>query len=242
MKDFLIDIVSHTQSIGIDIVKIVGDDKTTEIKSKDITNTIILTAKFNEVNPNFTGTFGIPDISKLNTILNIPEYKENAKIKIVTQNRNGTDVPTSLNFENERGDFRNEFRFMSQEIINDKLKTVKFAGANWIMSFEPSVANITRLKFQAMANRDVEKFVAKVENGDLKFYFGDVSTHAGNFVFQNAVKGSFTKNWSWGVKTFQNILDLQGDKLIEFSDVGVARITVNSGLITYEYLLPAQSV
>jgi hypothetical protein len=240
MKDFLSDIVSHTQPVGIDLIKVIGDDKETTIKSKDANNNVILSAKFNNVNQAFIGTFGMPDLSKLNVILNIPEYAENAKINVVTQSRNGTDVPVGLHFENAVGDFKNEYRFMAQEIINEKLKTVKFGGAAWNITFEPTVSSINRLKFMASANREVENFVAKTENGNLKFYFGDPSTHAGNFVFQSGVKGTLTKNLSWNVGLLQSILNLQGDKTIDFSDAGVARITVNSGLITYEYLLPAK--
>ena len=84
-------------------------------------------------------------------------------------------------------------------------------------------------------------FAVKTEGTDLKFYFGDHSTHAGNFVFQSGISGKLTKNWSWPIITFLSILNLHGDKSIQFSDDGVAKITVDSGLIKYEYLLPAKA-
>jgi hypothetical protein len=37
------------------------------------------------------------------------------------------------------------------------------------------------------------------------------------------------------------ILSLAGDKTFRISDEGAAQITVNSGLATYNYILPAQS-
>jgi len=37
------------------------------------------------------------------------------------------------------------------------------------------------------------------------------------------------------------IMDLQGDKRVYISDAGAMKITVDSGLADYEYLLPAQS-
>ena len=46
-------------------------------------------------------------------------------------------VPTGIHFENEKGDFKNDYRFMNAEIINEKLKTVKFKGVKWDVEIEP---------------------------------------------------------------------------------------------------------
>ncbi len=75
----------------------------------------------------------------------------------------------------------------------------------------------------------------------LKFYFGDHSTHAGNFVFQSDITGQLKRAWSYPAKQFASIMDLVGDKTIRISDDGVAQITVDSGVAVYNYLLPAQS-
>jgi hypothetical protein len=34
-------------------------------------------------------------------------------------------APTNIHFENASGDFKNDYRFMTTEVINEKLKTVK---------------------------------------------------------------------------------------------------------------------
>ena len=36
-------------------------------------------------------------------------------------------------------------------------------------------------------------------------------------------------------------MNLTGDKTVRFSDDGIAKITVNSGIATYDYMLPALS-
>lgn len=242
MKDFLVDIVAHTQALGvIDTVKITGDDKSTVLESVSDDKNLIVKATFHTANPAFAGVYGMPNLNKLNTLLGIPEYKEDAKIDVVMAQRNGETVPTGLHFENASGDFKNDYRFMTSEVINGKLKTVTFKGATWHITMEPTIANITRLRYQAQANSEEAYFVAKTDGADLKFYFGDHSTHAGDFVFQHAVNGKLSKGWAWPVTLFQSILNLQGDKVIQFSDDGVAQITVDSGLIVYEYLLPAQT-
>lgn len=242
MRDYLLDIVKNTQGLGnIDLVKITGSENETQIEAIAEDRSVIVQGKINNPVPEFIGVFGMPNLGKLNTILNIPEYKEDAKITLTMQDRNGESVPVGLHFENAAGDFHNDYRFMSQEIINDKLKTVKFRGVNWNVEFAPTVAAIQRLKFQASANSDETTFIAKTQGSNLQFYFGDHSTHAGNFVFQSNVKGTLSKSWSWPVAVVLSILGLAGDKIFRISDEGAAQITVNSGLATYNFILPAQS-
>mgnify|MGYP003342945772 CR=1 FL=1 len=80
---------------------------------------------------------------------------------------------------------------MAAEIINEKLKTVKFKGANWQVELEPSVAAIQRFNFQAAANAEHPTFLVKTEGDKLKFVFGDQSTHGGEFVFATGVGEDF---------------------------------------------------
>lgn len=238
MKDYLQDIVQHTHSLGIiDLVKIVGNDTNTIIEAVSEERTVIVQAQFHNPVPEFIGTFGMPNLGKLNTILNIPEYKDDAKLSITKKD----DVPTGIHFENSVGDFKNDYRFMSAEIVNDQLKTVKFKGVKWGVEIEPSVAAIQRLKFQAQANSGETTFIARIENNNLVFYFGDHSSHAGNFVFAHDVAGTLAKPWSWPLSAVISILSLSGDKMIRFSDEGAAQITVDSGLAIYNYILPAQT-
>jgi hypothetical protein len=238
MKDYLQDIVQHTHSLGIiDLVKIIGNESLTTIEAVSEERTVIVQAQFHNPVPEFIGTFGMPNLSKLNTILNIPEYKDDAKLSITKKD----ESPTGIHFENSTGDFKNDYRFMSAEIVNDQLKTVKFKGVKWGVEIEPSVAAIQRLKFQAQANSGETTFIAKIESNNLVFYFGDHSSHAGNFVFAHDVAGSLSKGWSWPLSAVISILSLSGDKMIRFSDEGAAQITVDSGLAIYNYILPAQT-
>ncbi len=242
MRDHLLDITSHTYDLGIiDIVKITGTDTTTRIDGLADDRSVVVQAEFNNPVPEFIGTFGMPNLSKLKILLGIQEYREDAKITIKSQERNGVDTPVGLHFENAAGDFKNDYRFMTKEIIDEKLKTAKFKGANWTIEFEPTVAAIMRLKMQASANSEELHFRAKTVDGDLKFEFGDHSTHAGEFVFEPGVSGVLKRNWSWPVAQVISILSLVGDKRMQISDDGAAQIVVDSGLATYTYILPAQS-
>ena len=239
MRDYLLDLVQHTHDLGcIDLVKIVGDDKNTSISGLAEDLSVVVQAEFKNPVPEFMGTFGMPNLTKLKTLLNLQEYREDAKLTIT---KRATGEPDGIAFENKNGDFKNSYRFMASEIVNDKLKTAKFKGVNWHIEFEPSVASIMRLKMQMSANVEEPNFQAKVENGDLKFFFGDHSTHAGNFVFQAGVTGTLKRAWSWPASQVSSILGLTGDKIMRISDDGAAQITVDSGVAVYNYILPAQS-
>jgi hypothetical protein len=239
MKDYLLDLVEHTFDLGcIDVVKIVGTDAETQIVGLADDQSVVILGNYQNPVADFIGTFGMPNLSKLKTLLNLQEYKENAKLAI---SRKADGSPDGINFENAVGDFKNNYRFMSAEVVKEKLKTPKFAGANWHITFEPTNAAIQRLKWQMSANVEEPNFTARTDGGDLKFSFGDHSSHSGNFVFQSGINGSLKRAWAWPSAQFANILSLTGDKTIQISDDGAAQITVNSGLAVYNYILPAQS-
>ena len=242
MKDYLQDIVQHTHGLGfIDLVKIEGTDKETKLEGLAEDRSVIVKATFKNPAVEFMGTFGMPNLNKLDLLLKIPVYKDNAKLEIQKQERNGEEVPVGIHFENDTGDFKNDYRFMTSEIISEKLKSVKFKGVDWNVTVMPTVASIQRLAYQSQVHAEETTFVAKTDGTDLKFYFGDHSTHAGDFVFESSVEGKLTQGWAWPVQQIQAILKLPGDKTMMFSDQGAAQIVVDSGIAVYEYILPAQS-
>ena len=242
MKDYLQDIVQHTHGLGfIDLVKIEGTDKETKLEGLAEDRSVIVKATFKNPTAEFMGTFGMPNLNKLDLLLKIPVYKDNAKLEIQKQERNGDEVPVGIHFENDTGDFKNDYRFMTSEIISEKLKSVKFKGVEWNVTVMPTVASIQRLAYQSQVHAEETTFVAKTDGTDLKFYFGDHSTHAGDFVVESSVEGKLTQGWAWPVQQIQAILKLSGDKTMMFSDQGAAQIVVDSGLAVYEYILPAQS-
>jgi hypothetical protein len=244
MKDILQDIVGHTHNLGfLNIVKITGDEKKTLIDSMADDRTVIMYAETANPYPDMIGVFGMPQMNKLKYHLDCPEYREDAKIEVVTADRNGETIPVGLHFENKAGDFKNDYRFMNTEVINEKLKTVKFRGVKWDVEIEPSVQAIQRFQFQASANNEHTTFLAKTENGNLKFTFGDQSSHGGEFIFATGVTGNLNKGWTWPVTSVLSILKIAdaNNAKISFSNEGAMQITLDSGLATYKYIIPAQA-
>ena len=247
MKDILQDIVAKTHSLGfLNLVKVTGTTDSTTIESMAEDRSGILTAKTKDKVSEFgDNIFGMPNLDKLALHLKNPEYQKNSKLTITKAQRNGAEVPTGIHFENEAGDFQNDFRFMVTEIINEKLKSVKFKGASWDVNFTPSLASITRMKLQSAAHAEETVFTVKSEAtggaNDLVFHFGDANTHAGKFVFQSAIEGDLKHAWAYPVAQVQSILNLDGTITMSLSDQGAMQITVDSGMAKYDYILPAQS-
>lgn len=244
MQDILKDIVAHTNKLGfLNIVKITGTEEKTQIDSMAEDRTVIMFAETTTPYQEMLGTFGMPQLEKLRYLVEGKEYQSDAKIAIVKSERNNESIPIGIHFENKDGDFKNDYRFMNQEIINEKLKTVKFRGVKWDVEIEPSMNSIQRFQFQAGANSEYTTFVAKTDNNKLIFTFGDNSSHAGEFVFASDITGKLTKAWAWPVVQVMSILkiaDTNNTKL-SFSNEGAMQITLDSGLAVYKYIIPAQT-
>jgi hypothetical protein len=242
MKDILQDVVAHTHALGfLALVKVTSEDATTSVDSMAEDRSVILTAEAHSPVNEFSGVFGMPNLDKLALHLKNPEYQKDAKIDVVEAERNGETIPTHIHFENAAGDFENDYRFMNKAIIEEKLKTVKFKGASWNVTCTPTMASISRMKLMSAAHSEEPTFNVKTEDSNLVFSFGDASTHAGEFVFQHGVEGTLAHTWSWPVAQVQSILNLDGDATMSISDQGAMQISVDSGLVKYDYILPAQS-
>jgi hypothetical protein len=198
---------------------------------------LVMSAKFHNNIPDFNGTTGLPNLSRLNVILSIPEYKENAVVTPTTNNQNEMD---SIVFNNSDGDFHNVYRLMSSSLVNSKISDVTFKEPKWDLKFTPQAANIQRFKYQAQALSDNIHFQTFTDKGSLYVEIGDPNSHQGNFVFQAGVSGSLKKKLSWPVKHALAILSLAGDKEMAISDAGALMITVDSGVAVYQYVIPTQ--
>jgi len=244
MKSILQDIVAHTNKLGfLNIVKITGTAQKTSIDSMADDRTVIMYAETANPYPDMIGTYGMPQLEKLRYLLDGKEYQEDSKIEVVTAERNGETIPVGLHFENKDGDFKNDYRFMNQDIINEKLKTVKFRGVKWDVEVEPSIAAVQRFQFQAGANTEHTTFLAKTDGDKLTFTFGDVSSQGGEFVFATGIVGKITKAWTWPVTSVLSILKVAdaNNTKISFSNEGAMQITLDSGLATYKYIIPANA-
>jgi hypothetical protein len=244
MKDILQDIVGHTHTLGLTIVKITGDDNETKIDSMADDRSVIMMGQTNAPIPQMKGVFGMPQLNKLKYLIDCAEYKEGADIELTSRSINGEMIPDGIHFENKDGDFKNDYKFMNTQIINEKLKNVKFKEPKWTVELEPTLASIQRFSLQAGANTEHTTFLARTDGDKVKFIFGDASTHGGEFVFAQGVSGKLDKGWTWPVSSVLNILkiaDVNNAKISFSNEVGAIQITLDSGTATYKYIIPAQA-
>ncbi len=241
MIDTLKEIISYTHALGfLELVKVVGTDTTTELNAMASDKTVVLNSKFVQAVPELRGIFGLHDLGRLNTILNIPEYEKNADISINKMKVNDTDIPVGISFANEKHDFKNYYRFMSQEVVETQLPPRNRKNIVWDVSIQPLVSSIQRLKFQSQAAGSTEgTFSARVEKKNLYFSIGDHSTHTGDFVFATNVHGTLKTPREWPLMHVQGVLGLTGDKVLQISDEGAMEITVTSGLAVHCYTILA---
>ncbi len=237
LYDHLKDIAKNILGVGvIELIRVEGTTTATTLNAIDEQKLVIVSAVTKAPIPEFVGVFGMPNLTKLDTILGLSEYRENAKFT-VTKSSDG--ALNGLHFENAAGDFKNDYRFMSQQLVNSKLQQVMFKGAKWIIDLVPTPAAIQRLNLQIQANAGEATCQFNVVNKDLICYFGDPASHTGNFVFANNITGTFKQQWDWPVAIIKNIMALTGTKAIKFSDEGVILVTVDSGLINYSFYILA---
>lgn len=239
MKDYLIDIVKHTVSLGVfETLRVDGTATETKISSTEKERSVVLRAKLHGAITEFEGLFGVPNLPLLNTLLNIPEYQDDsAKLTVDRKIVNNMEQPTSIKFENGVGDFKNEFRLMASNIIDNIEPLLKFNITSWPVSFVPTVAAQQRLKYQTSAHPEEKAVTFRVENGEVRANMGDGSSHNGSFVFHTGVDKKIKETIVVPVLIVNSVLTLAGDKTIQMGGPGMM-ISVDSGLANYDYIIP----
>ena len=64
---------------------------------------------------------------------------------------------------------------------------------------------------------------------------------AGSFIFETNVTKELQNSWSWPIQQVISILSLDGRIKMSISDQGAMKISVDSGIGQYDYILPAQT-
>ena len=220
-RDIVQDIVKHTAGLGfITSVKVSSTDEATTLDAMDADRTVILQAKLHNVVDEFTGEFGLGNLGFLAGVSALPNYQtDDSTVEVVTRDRNGVTSPDHLMFRDAEGN-TDQYRFMSKEIIEQTLQTVKFKGVEWDVTF-------------------------KTDNGDLIVTVGaSDGSFTGKRTFAKNVVGEITEGYAWPLNQVLAILKLgmSGTCVMQISKKGALLISVDSGIGKYDYILPALTV
>ena len=107
--------------------------------------------------------------------------------------------------------------------------------------FKQARSKITEFSSFASILSDVEKnFSVKTVGSFLKFYIGDEngSTSKVNFVFADGAKNKVERGMYWACSDFLTIMNLaaNANTTVRITNLGVIQITVDTGVITYNFM------
>ena len=246
-RDIVQDIVKHTAGLGfITSVKVTGTDESTTLDAMDADRTVILQAKLHNAVPEFNGEFGLGNLGFLAGVTALGNYQtDDATVDVVARDRNGVSSPDHLMFKDVEGN-TDQYRFMSKEIIEQTLQTVKFKGVEWDVTLEPTKAKVNELTQVAGIYGGIEpNFTVKTEGSDLIVTVGAADgSFTGKRTFAQNVNGEITEGYAWPLAQVLAILKLgmSGTCVMQISKKGALMISVDSGIGKYDYILPALTV
>ena len=249
MRDILKDIVKHTHSLGIiQAAKVTTDADGTTIDAMDDERTVVLRGKMHQPVPEFEGKFGLGRLGVLNGLLSYASEDssgnvQDSKVSVVTEERNGENVTTEINFSMDGG-FDSSYRVIVSELVDAQIKTASFRGASWNVEIMPTQKAIKDLQyFAGILSAFDPLLTARTVGGNLMFYIGDSSTDKVELPFALNVEGELKTGWSFPLSTVLTILKLSDTSTMnmKISDQGAMMIMVDSGLGIYEYILPAKA-
>ncbi len=244
MIDSFKDIVKHTNSLGfVDAVKIVGTTTDAKIEAIDADKTVVIFGTMYQPITGIDATIGLSRIAILKGFMDFPLFTGGkASVNIVTETKNGADVPTELKFSSGTGHTSN-YRFMGDQMINEQIKVPPFKGATWNVTISPEKKKIAELAyFQSVLGGFEKRFVVTVDKGVLNLNVGAGVSDRTIVPFADNVTGTMKHQWSWPLSQVLSILKLSetaSSTTMCFSDMGVMKIEVDSGIGKYSYLLPA---
>ena len=227
------------------MVKIKGSTESTEIETVDADKTVILKGSTNNPVVDFAdATVGLSRMAVLKGYLQYPGFdKEDSTVTVQTQERNGEEVPVEVAFTSTEGTDAH-YRFMLADVINQQLKDIKFKGAEFDVTIQPSKKMMQDLSyFNNVLAAYEANFMPKTEGGALYFYVGAEGSDRTKILINNNVEGEINTDWNWPLDIVLKILRLSDNAEVDmsFNNQGLLQITVNSGMGVYTYLLPARS-
>lgn len=262
MLSQLRDLVKHTTNLGIDIIKLTGDeDGNIKIEGMDTDKSIVVKGTFLKQLPEFEGTSGLGNLDWLSGYVNI--YKEKSDKVIVKRNTrsfsveakdddgntltdsNGNiifneveeDIVEEIHFTRKTPKMKNIYRVVDRRQIPEQYN---FLGADWDVVIQPSRQSIEMLGQQASIGF-TSFFGVKTVNDVLYLTFGDNAQ--AEIEFAQGVEGELTKPWIWDISKVLSVLKFADTATctMSFLDKGALQITLNTGIGEYNYIMPAKA-
>lgn len=242
MKNILEEIVKYTHELGFQRIVINTDDKVSKIQGQTVTQTMHMTAMFNEPIPHFKGVIGM---SNMNIIAGF--LKSNAFIEPeITVTENASGEPSIINIKSNYG-HSGEYRLMSS-MIAQRISAVRMQK-----DIKPDIEFIPSEQFfndfttfkNILYKFDPSFRISVDSNNVLMMIVGDNAADGNRAEFpiiQLAEKITLSPN-TWPIDALFSVLkqapSLETCKIHINDEQGTLRVIVGTNLAQYVYDIPA---
>ena len=265
MRDILRDLVKIVRAADIGTVKITGEEGKVTFQGVDDGRTIILKGNVLAEDESFDGVSGIGNLDRLASILNL--YQDPAdvvtvarkarKVRIEKKDADGNpilDAAGTPEFEETEEDaiekfvfsktkpfkMENNFRVIARNLIPQQFSP---KAVDYAVEFTPTAAAIEYLdKMVSVSNGDV--FSVKIQEGSngndsLFINLGEVGNES-TIEFHQDVQGALKNTWSWDINQVNKLLKWASNATLSigFSDRGMLKVTIETGIAQYEFTIP----
>jgi len=246
VKDSFKDILRHTHGLSfISDAKITGDSEegVTRIEAMGENRSVVLIGELtNKLDALDTHIVGLHRMGVLNGYINGPMFDtKDASIDIVKQNRGGNDIPTEIKFNSNSGHTA-FYRFMGEDAAKE-IQIPVFKGSTWDVTIEPTKQNLQDMTFfSGILGAYEPTFEVNLVDGELTFNIGTGASDRSVVPIASKVEGELTTKHHFPLAEVLSILKLSENEkcTMQFAEVGCIQLTIDSGIGTYKYIIPAK--
>ena len=261
MLNHLRDLMKHTSGLDVEVLRVTGDQGAVNVSGINDNKSLIIKGDFVGDIAELEGVCGLGRLEWLSGFANaytetsdtVTVIRKNRTFRVEQKDDNGDtvfdengeavyaeiteDVIEEFVFNRPTPKMRNTYRVMDKRMIPQQYQP---AGLNWDIEIKPTKQAIDMLAQQNSFDIE-ENFGVRLEDGELYFNVGDSGTE-GEIEFARNVTGSFSKSWVWKLAPTLTILKFSDNAecLMSFSEQGALKISLNTGLAKYEYIMPAK--
>jgi hypothetical protein len=244
VQDILQDLVSYAVPLNFDTIRVTGKEDKTTFEAVREDKRVIMKATATDPVLEFAGQFGMPNLKVLKGYLETftkldSDEKKKLTIDIQRNYKPDPTVPTDFQFSLP-GAATAVYRLRKESPQQPNMKD----GIKWDAEVvQPTRAKINEFSSFASILSDTEKnFSVKTVGTALKFFIGDENSSVSkvNFVFADGVKNKVDPGMYWPCQDFLTIMNLatNADTVVRITNLGVIQVTVDTGFITYNFMLP----
>jgi len=245
VKDSFKDILRHTHNLSfITDAKLTGDEEEgTKIEAVAEDRSVVMYGSLTKPVDALDGHIvGLHRMGVLQGYINGPMFDTDAAdISVVKQNRGGNDMPTEIKFNSNSGHTA-FYRFMGEDAAKE-IQVPMFKGSEWEVTIEPTKQNLQDLQyFSGILGSFEPTFEVEVTDGELTFSIGTGASDRSVVPIASGVKGKLANVHSYPLAQVISIMKLSDVEqcTMNFSDKGALSITVDSGIGSYDYIIPAK--